>query len=175
MDVSLSDLSAVLARTPAALRALLDGLPEPLLTQRPDENTFSALDVVGHLIHAEHTDWIPRLRLILEHGDSRPFEPFDRYGFREALQGRPAAELLDEFERLRRANLAVLEGLRLTPQQLTLPGRHPALGPVTLGQLLTTWAVHDLNHIAQAARLLSAPWADAVGPWRAYLRILNAG
>jgi hypothetical protein len=170
----LGEAIAILSRTPATLRALLGGLPEPLLASREGEGAFSPLDVLGHLIHGEQTDWIPRTRLILSGGESKPFEPFDPHGFRAAVQGRSAGALLAEFESLRAENLDVLRGLALAPAELSLRGRHPALGPVTLGQLIATWAVHDLSHVSQVVRAISRRYADAVGPWRAYLRILNA-
>ena len=169
----LSEITAVLARTPGTLRSLLDGLPEPWLTTREGEDTFSPRDVVGHLIEGEKTDWIPRARLILESGDTCAFVPFDRFGFREAIEGRGIGDLVAEFGTLREANLGVLGGMALTPAQLSLRGKHPELGPVTLGQLLSTWAVHDLNHIGQIVRVMSRRYDRAVGPWKAYLGILN--
>jgi hypothetical protein len=169
----LQEITAVLSRTPGVLRSLLDGLPEAWLTTREAEDTFSPRDVVGHLIEGEKTDWIPRARLILESGDTRAFVPFDRLGFQEAIEGRGIGDLLMEFGTLRERNLAVLQGLALTPPQLSLRGKHPALGPVTLGQLLSTWAVHDLNHIGQIVRVMSGRYDGAVGPWKAYLGILN--
>ncbi len=172
-ELILSEITAVLSSTPATLRALLADLPEPLLAANEGENTFSPRDVLGHLIHGEKTDWVPRIKLILEVGEAQPFVPFDRFGFREAIPGVSTAALLDELESLRRSNLAFVQGLRLAPHQLSLPGQHPELGPVTLGQLLATWAVHDLNHIAQVLRVLSQRYAEAVGPWKAYLGILN--
>jgi hypothetical protein len=168
-----SEITAVLSRTPAALRALLEGLPEAWVEADEGEGTFSPRDVVGHLIHGEKTDWVPRLRIILEAGEGRPFVPFDRFGFRDAIRGVPTTALLAELESLRTANLAFLAGLSLTPGQLALKGRHPELGTVTLGQLLATWAVHDLNHVSQVVRVMSRRYAEAVGPWKAYLGILN--
>jgi DinB family protein len=173
MEPVLSEVVAVLSRTPGALRALLDGLPEPWVEASEGENTFSPRDVLGHLIHGEKTDWIPRVKLILEVGDRQPFVPFDRFAFRETIGGTATAALLAEFEALRHANLACLEGLAVTPSQLSLKGLHPELGPVTLGQLLATWAVHDLNHIGQVVRVMSKRYDEAVGPWKAYLGILT--
>ena len=173
MESMLSEIVAVLSRTPASLRALLDGLLEPWLTANEGENTFSPRDVVGHLIHGEKTDWMPRVKLILDSGDAQPFVPFDRFGFRDAIRGVSIGALLAEFESLRASNLALLNHLSLTPSQLSLRGRHPELGPVTLGQLLATWAVHDLNHIGQVVRVMSHRYDGAVGPWKAYLGILN--
>ncbi len=173
MELMLNEVVAILSRSPGALGVLLTGLPEAVLTTRPAEGTFSPLDVLGHLIHGEKTDWVPRIKLILASRDAQPFEAFDRVGFKAAIAGRSAAELLAEFGVLRTSNLAYVQGLSLTSSQLSLPGRHPALGSVTLGQLLATWAVHDLNHIGQVARVVSQRYAEAVGPWRAYLGILN--
>ena len=173
MEQRLSEVTAILSRTPATLRALLQDLPVVWLEADEGEGTFTPRDVVGHLIHGERTDWISRIKVIVDSGDSRPFAPFDRLGFRDAIRGRPTGALLDEFESLRGSNLGTLRDMALTPAQLTLEGHHPALGPVTLGQLLATWAVHDLDHIGQVARVLGKRYATAVGPWEAYLGILN--
>ena len=137
------------------------------------ETTFSPFDVVGHLIHGEKTDWMPRLRIILEHGEEVPFEPFDRFAQSEASRGKTLADLLSEFERLRAENLATLRGLELTPRQLALRGMHPALGSVTAQELIATWVVHDLNHLKQIAKAMAWQYRDDVGPWRAYLPILS--
>jgi hypothetical protein len=173
MELSLPEITAVLTRTPATLRALLEGLPDPWLEANEGPDTFSPRDVLGHLIDGEKTDWVPRIRRILEAGESRPFEPFDRFAFRATIGTTPTSALLAELESLRATNLAFLKGLSLTPPQLKLKGTHPALGPVTLGQLLATWAVHDLNHIGQVVRVMSKRYGEAVGPWKAYLGILN--
>lgn len=170
----LAEIVAVLSRTPASLRALLEGLPDVWLQTNEGEGTFSPRDVVGHLIHGEKTDWLPRVRLILAAGRTQPFVPFDRLGFRDAIRGVSTDALLAEFQSLRVSSLAALSDLRLTPAQLELEGAHPELGPVTLGQLLATWATHDLNHLGQVARVMSRRYLDAVGPWRAYLGILNS-
>jgi DinB family protein len=163
----------LLAQTPASLTALLTGLPEAMLLADEGPETFSARDVVGHLIHGEETDWVPRIRIILEHGESRPFTPFDRTGFRDAIAGRPIQELLERFARLRRSNLEAVHRLDLGPEQLARRGTHPALGTVTLGELLASWVVHDLGHLAQISRVLARPYRDDVGPWREYLSILG--
>jgi len=173
MELVLSEITAVLSRTPGTLRALLEELPAPWVEADEGEGTFSPRDVLGHLIHGEKTDWVPRVKLILEAGDSRPFVPFDRFGFRDAIRGVSTSALLAELQSLRACNLAYLDGLSLTRSQLALAGRHPELGPVTLGQLLATWAVHDLNHIGQVVRVMSRRYTTAVGPWKAYLGILN--
>lgn len=167
------EVVAILTRTPATLRALLEGMPAAVLSHRMAEGTFSVTDVVGHLIHGERTDWVPRIRHILAHGETAPFAPFDRRGFEVAIAGRSTEDLLAELSALRDENLAYLRALALTREQLGLPGLHPALGRVTIGQLLMTTAVHDLNHLDQIARVISHRFADGVGPWRAYLGILD--
>lgn len=173
MELSVSEVTSVLSRTPATLRALLEDLPAGWLEANEGEATFSPRDVVGHLIHGEKTDWVPRIKLILASGEAEAFVPFDRFGFREAIRGRSIGALLAEFESLRASNLSTLQDLAVTPAQLALKGRHPELGAVTLGQLLATWAVHDLNHIGQVVRVMSKRYSAAVGPWKAYLGILN--
>jgi len=173
MRVEMNDAMDVLERTPGALRALLGGLADGWILENEGPDTFSPHDVVGHLIHGERTDWIPRVRLILEHGASKPFEPFDRFGFREYATGVAIDTLLADFARLRAENLAILRGLGLTPEQLALPGTHPFLGAVTLGQLLASWVVHDLGHLAQAARVMAKQYRAEVGPWTEFLGILS--
>jgi hypothetical protein len=163
----------VLQRTPHVLRAMLSGLSGAWTHSNYGEDTFSPYDVLGHLIHGEKTDWIARLRIILQHGPARPFDRYDRYAQFEASRGKTVADLLDEFERLRDGNLKTLLGLRLTPQQFALRGTHPMLGEVTLGNLLATWVAHDMNHVAQIAKCIATQYADAVGPWREYLGILK--
>lgn len=163
----------LLRHTPRTLRALLDDGRHPFTHCNYGPDTFSPFDVVGHLIHGEKTDWMPRVRMIVEHGDARPFEPFDRYAMYEECAGRHVNELLDEFEQLRKENLESLSGLRLTESDLQRRGRHPTLGTVTMRQLLATWTVHDLNHVAQIAKGLSFQFREDVGPWLAYLSILR--
>ncbi len=173
MKPKLGEITDVLSRTPAVLTALLAGMGSDLLTHRVAPDSFSPMDVLGHLIHGEKTDWVPRIKLILATGDTVPFMAFDRRGFEEAIRGRSAEDLLVELTALRQANLEYVAGLRLASGQLSLAGRHPELGRVTLGQLLATWAAHDLNHVDQVARVVCDRYAEAVGPWRAYLGILN--
>ena len=173
MTIELSEALQVLSRTPATLRALLAGLDDEWLAADEGPDTFSPRDVVGHLIYGEETDWMPRLRIILEHGPSRPFTPFDRFGFKEKYGRMGIDGLLGRFAELREENLRQLRALALTPMQLELPGTHPELGPVTLSQLLATWVGHDLNHVGQVVRVMAHRYRDAVGPWRAYLRILQ--
>ena len=163
----------VLRRTPAVLRALLDGLDEPLIRGTEGPETFSAFDNVGHLIDGEETDWMLRARLILTQGPSVRFEPYDRFRHRARNAGRSLTSLLDEFARLRAANLEELRSWNLTPVQLDLPGEHPSLGPVTLRQLLSTWVVHDLGHLAQVARVMAKQYAEDVGPWVKFLPVLT--
>lgn len=163
----------VLGRTPSVFRALLDGLPAWWTNANEGPDTFSAFDNLGHLVHGERTDWIPRARLILEHGASTPFEPFDRFAQVRASRGKTLGDLLDELARLRAENLAVLRGWRLGERELALEGEHPALGRVTLAQLLATWVAHDLGHLAQTSRVLAKQYRDDVGPWRAYLPVLD--
>jgi hypothetical protein len=164
---------AVLKRTPRVLGAMLAGL-DPVWTDATEgRETWSPAVVVGHLIHGERTDWIPRASLILGQGPDRRFTPFDRFAqFRESA-GKPLEELLDEFARLRAANLATLAEWRLTEAQLGLEGEHPELGRVTLRQLLATWVAHDLGHVAQTARVMARRYRGAVGPWREYLPIMD--
>ena len=173
MEFDLTAGTAVLERTPAAFRALLAGLPEPWTTADEGPDTFSAIDNLGHLVHGERSDWIPRARIILAQGSTRRFEPFDRFGHRRESQGRSLPELLDAFAALRAGNLQTLRGWNLTPAQLDLEGEHPDLGSVTLRQLLATWVVHDLGHLAQTARVMAKQYRTAAGPWRAYLPILD--
>src|SRR4051812_31390620 len=171
MPPELAHSIEVLQRPPAGLRALLGGLSDFWVMSNYGPNTFSPFDVVGHLIHAERTNWMPRARLILSHGPAAPFPPFDRYAMYDASKGRTIGELLDTFASLRAASLAELRGLNLTAAQLDLPGTHPDFGPVTLGQLLAAWPVHDLNHLHQIAKAMAYQHRDAVGPWRNYLSI----
>lgn len=164
---------AILTRTPAALDALLRGLPDSWIAAHEGGTSWSPFDVIGHLIHGERTDWLPRARTILTHGDSQPFDTFDREAQFVASKGRTLDSLLDEFAAIRRDSLRELDSLHLTEADLDRHGRHPALGPVTLRQLLATWAAHDLDHIVQMSRVLATQYADEVGPWRAYLRIIS--
>ncbi|MFL6263577.1 MAG: DinB family protein [Thermoanaerobaculia bacterium] len=173
MDFDLPTGIAVLERTPHTLRALLSGLPPAWTGATEGPETWSPYVIVGHLIHGERTDWIPRARLILDQGPERRFTPYDRFAqFRES-EGKSLAGLLDEFARLRAANLDTLAGWRLTDAELALEGEHPDFGPVTLRQLLATWVAHDLGHVAQTARVMAKQYREAVGPWRAYLPVLE--
>lgn len=163
----------MLSRTPATLDALLRGLPDGWTHAHEGGESWSPFDVVGHLIHGEQSDWLPRMRIIIEHGEGRSFEKFDRFAQFEHSKGRTLASLLDEFAELRRGSLQALAALDLTAADLSRRGTHPALGTVTLGQLLATWVAHDLDHVVQIARVLGRQYSDEVGPWRAYLRIIS--
>jgi len=171
-SVSVDDAVAILERTPASLRALLEGLPEMWVRATEGNGTWSPYDVIGHLIHGERTDWIPRARHILA-GETQPFEPFDRTAQFTESQDKNLGELLANFADLRRENVAALVGMNLTDDDLDGEGLHPELGAVTLGQLLATWVVHDLDHIAQVARTMAKVYTGATGPWSVYLSILR--
>ncbi len=175
MEFDLTRAIEILERTPATFAALLGGLPDAWTLPNEGPDTFSAFDNLGHLIHGERTDWIPRARLILAQGANRRFEPYDRFAQYRESEGKTTAQLLDEFARLRAENLTTLRGWRLGPGELALEGEHPALGAVTLAQLLATWVAHDLGHIAQTTRVMAKQYRDAVGPWRAYLPLLERG
>ena len=164
---------AVLSRTPATLDALLRGLPDLWVRSNEGKDTWSAFDIVGHLITGERTDWMARMRTILENGEARPFDPFDRFAQLKESQGKSMEQLLDDFARLRRENLGALQALRLQPDDLVRRGRHPALGVVTLSELLATWAAHDLTHLHQLSRVMAHQYRDEVGPWSAYLGVLQ--
>ena len=173
MDFKLNEGISVLERTPATLRAMLDGLAPAWTDANEGLQTWSPYVIVGHLIHGERTDWIPRAQIILAQAAERRFEPYDRFAqFRES-EGKSLAELLDEFAQLRAGNVATLVGWDLTDAQLQLEGEHPEFGRVTLRQLLATWAAHDLSHVAQAARVMAKQYREAVGPWRAYLPVMD--
>jgi hypothetical protein len=173
MSFTLDDTIAQLERTPAALDAMLRGLPECWTATNEGPDTFSSYDVIGHLIHGEKTDWIPRARIVLEHGESRPFDRYDRFAqFRDSA-GKSLASLLDEFARLRRENLVTLRSWGLGAEQLARSGTHPTLGRVTLAQLLAAWAAHDLTHVHQIARTMAHQYRQDVGPWVAFMGVLR--
>ena len=173
MDFSLAGGLAVLARTPDVLDRMLRGLPSTWIAVNEGPDTWSPQDVVGHLIHGEETDWIPRAKIILAERESRAFVPFDRFAQFERFKGWSLERLLDQFAERRAANLATLKSWSLTPEQLGCTGRHPELGQVTLAQLLASWVVHDLGHVAQISRVMANQYAAAVGPWKAYLPVLT--
>ena len=172
MTPDVDELTAVLSRTPAILEAWLDGLPAAWLLADEGPGTFSPRTVLGHLILGERTDWMPRVRMIRAHGETQVFEPFDRFGFEEMLRTRTTRVLLNDFAELRRDNLDELARMGLDATALDARGLHPAFGAVTLGQLLATWATHDLNHLAQIARVMARTQESAVGPWKEYLGVL---
>jgi hypothetical protein len=173
VDFDLALSTDVLARTPATLQALLGGLAEPWVRGDEGPETFSPFDVVGHLIDGEETDWMPRARIILARGADPRFEPYDRFRHRQRNVGRSLASLLAELARLRAANVELLRSWQLTPADLDLPGTHPSLGRVTLRQLLASWVVHDLEHVAQAARVMAKQYRVEVGPWLPFLPVLT--
>jgi DinB superfamily len=173
MEFNLAEAITVLTRTPATLNAMLRGLPNIWVRCNEGKDTWSAFDIVGHLIFGERTDWMPRVRIILENGEAKPFDPFDRFAQLKDSQDKPLEHLLDDFACLRTENLAALQALNLQPHDLTRRGRHPALGVVTLSELLATWAVHDLTHVHQLSRVMAYQYREAVGPWRGYLGVLR--
>lgn len=153
---------------------MLADLPDPWVNGTEGPDTWSPYDIVGHLIHGERTDWIPRTEILLAHGQTRPFTPFDRFAQFQASQGKTLQQLLNTFAELRAENLTRLEALGLTAEDFERRGQHPELGSVTLGELLATWVAHDLSHVGQTARVMGRQYTDAVGPWRAYLPMLGA-
>jgi len=173
MHFNLNDGTALLRRTPGVLRALLTDLPDGWSTVTEGPGTWSPFDIVGHMIHGERADWIPRVEHILQHGDALPFPPFDREAMFEASKGQSLPDLLDTFDVERRRSLARLHELSLDTTDLGRTALHPAFGQVTLGQHLSTWVVHDLTHLNQLARTIAVQYGDAVGPWRAYLSVLG--
>ena len=173
MRFDLADSVEVLRRTPATLRALLEGLDDTWIRATEGPDTFSPFDVVGHLIDGEETDWIARARIILAQGPNLTFEPYDRFRHYARNRDRTLASLLDEFARLRAANLDLLSSWNLGTRELDLPGEHPSLGRVTLRQLLAGWVVHDLGHVAQIARVMAKRYRDEVGPWMPFMPVLT--
>lgn len=173
MSFALEDSIALLERTPATYRMLLAGLSDSWLTADEGPDTFTPYEIVGHLVHGERTDWMARAQLILAQGADRTFTPYDRFAQRHESEGKSLTTLLDEFADLRTQNLATLRSWNVTDRELDLEGVHPTFGPVTLRELLATWVAHDLSHLAQAARVMAKRHRDDVGPWRAFLPILD--
>jgi hypothetical protein len=176
-EFNLPEAVAILTRTPPALDALLRGLPDIWIhsnegRNQDEKDTWSPFDIVGHLIVGERTDWMPRVRIILNHGEARAFDPFDRFA-QQKSQAKSLDQLLDEFAQLRKESLVGLRELNLQPEDFTRRGKHPELGTVTLSQLIATWAVHDLTHLHQLARVMAHQYCDEVGPWSAYLGVLK--
>lgn len=173
MDFQYDQAVAILSRTPATLAALLRGLPDAWTRATEGPATWSAHDIVGHLLYGDEDNWMARARIILEQGERRPFDAFNRTAMFEQYAGYTLDQLLDAFAQNRAQNLAALDALDITPEKLALIGTHPALGSVTLSQLLASWVAHDLNHIGQVVEVLAQQYGEAVGPWRAYLAILT--
>jgi len=169
----LNDTISLLARTPIVLNSLLRDLPETWTLRNEGDQTWSPFDVIGHLIHGERADWVPRVKMILEFGETRAFEPFDRWGHEREVKGKSLAQLLDEFTRVRTENLEKLRAFNLQPEDLEKRGRHPALGVVTLSQLLATWPMHDMTHVHQISRIMAHQYRETVGPWKAYLGVMH--
>jgi hypothetical protein len=173
MPFNLDDTIALLARTPGTLNTLLRDLPESWTQCNEGGDTFTAYDIVGHLIHGEHVDWIPRLRIILEQGESRPFDRIDRFAQTRESQGKSLPQLLDEFARLRQQSLDTLRSFKLSPADLAKRGTHPVLGTVTLANLIATWPAHDLTHLHQLSRIMAHQHREAVGPWTKFLGVMQ--
>ena len=173
MEFDLQQTVALLTRTPSALNALLRDQPDSWTRSNEGGKTWSPFDIVGHLIHGERADWMPRARVILEYGEARPFDPFDRMAQERESQGKSLGELLDEFSHVRAANIDSLKALNLQPADFDRRGRHPALGSCTLSQLLATWVVHDLTHLHQLSRVMAYQYRDTVGPWSVYLGVMH--
>src|SRR5437868_5430628 len=173
MEPNLQHTMSLLTRIPATLNALLRDLPETWTLGNEGAETANTFDIVGHLIHGERTDWMPRARMILQFGETKSFEPFDRWGQERESKAISLAQLLDEFARLRSENLNELRGLDLRQEDLERRGKHPALGVVTLSELLATWAAHDLTHLHQISRVMAHQYREAVGPWTKFLGVLQ--
>ena len=173
MEHNLENTTALLARTPAALDALLRGLPEMWTEEGEGDNTWSVSTVVAHLIHAEHEDWMPRVHSILDSAEPQPFPPFPRDGYLRFKQGKNLSALLDEFANVRAQKIDEIRSLHLTPEDLGRQGLHPSFGLVTLSQLLATWAAHDLTHLHQISRILAYQYREAVGPWTRFLGVMQ--
>ena len=173
MEFQLEQAINILSRTPGTLNSMLRSAPAEWTMCNEGPDTWSPYDILGHLIHGEETDWIPRARIILEHGEAKAFEPFDRFAQFEKSKGKSPGELLDEFEALRKENLAALEQMKITSDQLARRGTHPEFGKVTLSELLAAWVAHDLSHVAQTVRVMCKQYSESVGPWREYMPILS--
>ena len=172
-EFNLAEVIALLTRTPATLNALVRGLPATWVYGNEGEATWNPFDIVGHLVVAERSDWMPRVRIVLKHGEAQSFDPFDRFAQQRESQGKSLEQLLEEFASLRNDSLAALNSLNLQQPDLTRRGKHPALGVVTLSELLATWAVHDLTHLHQLSRVMGHQYRHLVGPWSAYLGVLQ--
>jgi hypothetical protein len=173
MHFNLDHATDLLSRTPLTLRSMLGNLPDEWTLGNEGEQTWSPFDVLGHLIHGELTDWLPRIEIILEAGESKTFEPFDRFAQFEASKGKSLEGLLTGFEELRANNIEALKKMNITQEDLKLRGKHPELGVVTLEELIATWVVHDVDHLVQISRTMAKQYKEAVGPWQAYLSVLQ--
>jgi hypothetical protein len=173
MKFSIEKSIEILERTPGTLEYLLIGLDREWIMSNEGPDTWSSFDVVGHLVHAEHTNWIPRMEIVLSNGEQRQFTPFDRFAQLRNNKDRTLVELMDEFKSVRRANIALLRAKGITADDLLRTAIHPEFGAVTLAQLLATWAVHDLTHLAQITRVMAKQYKEAVGPWKQYLSVLK--
>ena len=173
MNYSIEKSIEILEKTPSVLQSLLAGLSDEWVMNNEGPETFSPFDVVGHLIHGEKTDWTARIRVILEHGNSKPFERWDRFAQYEISKGKTLQQLLEEFDQVRKENIIWFRSLGLTDADLERKGMHPVLGEVTLKNLLATWVVHDLTHIAQITRVMAKQYKDEMGPWPEFFRILS--
>ncbi|SRR5579883_3018015 len=173
MTPDLEQTTSLLSRTPAALNCLLRDLPETWTRRNEGSGTWSPFDVLGHLIDCEHSNWIPRIEWILNYGETQPFRRFDRSGHARETAGKSLPELLDEFARLRLENLGILTTMNLRPEDFDRRGLHPSLGGVTVSNLLSTWAAHDLTHLHQISRVMAYQYRDAVGPWIRFLGVLQ--
>ncbi len=173
MEFELNTSIQILERTPKLLRQLLDGLDDHWVYTNEGPDTWSPFDIIGHLIHGEITDWIPRMEIILSNSENKTFEPFDRFAQFENSKGKSLGMLLDEFEVLRKSNLEIIKSKELSDLELDFIANHPALGQVTLRQLLASLVVHDLGHVAQISRVMAKQYQNEVGPWHEYLPILH--
>jgi hypothetical protein len=173
MEFDLKKSIEILSKTPSVLEVLLDGINEQWIQSNEGENTWSPYDIIGHLIHGEKTDWIPRMEIILSNNKNKAFQSFNRFAQFEESKGKTIRQLLDAFKHIRTENINILESQKLTTPLLDKKGIHPAFGEVTLKQLLATWVVHDLGHIAQIARVMAKQYTYEVGPWKEYLPILT--
>ncbi|TDQ32218.1 DinB family protein [Zeaxanthinibacter enoshimensis] len=173
MEFELKKAIEILENTPLVLESLLNGLSKEWIRNNEGENTWSPYDVVGHLVFGEKTDWMVRIRIILSDSENRSFTPFDRFAQMDADQNIPVKSLLDEFRLLRMNNLEELASLNIQREDLDRVGVHPEFGEVTLKQLISAWAVHDLGHIAQISRVMAKQYTQEVGPWTRYMGILK--
>jgi DinB superfamily len=163
----------ILERTPGVLKSLLAGINDEWVMNNEGADTFSPYDVIGHLIHGEKTDWVTRAKIILEHGVSKPFTPWDRFAQYEESKNKSLQQLLNEFENVRKENMTWFKSLNLSEADLDKKGMHPKLGEVTLRNLLSTWVVHDLTHIAQITRVMAKQYKEEMGPWPEFFRNLS--